>query len=53
MAPSLLLSLGHNRRLGGTILVWWGAQAVIWGGTAREYPLGVLPAASLQQFIEV
>ena len=30
VAPGLLLCLGHNPRLGGTILVW-GAQAVILG----------------------
>ena len=27
MAPSLLLSLGHNPRLGGTNLVWWQKQS--------------------------
>ena len=34
---SLLLSLGHNPRLGGTILVW-GVYAVIWGSTVPECP---------------
>ena len=37
IAPSLLISSGHSPRLGGAIFVW-GAQAVIWGGTAPECP---------------
>ena len=36
-APSLLISSGHSPRLGGRIFVW-GAQALIWGGTAPECP---------------
>ena len=44
VAPSLLISSRHSPRLGGTIFVWGaqfsfgGAQAVIWGGTARVCP---------------
>ena len=52
VAPSLLLSLEHNPRLGGTVLVW-GAPAVIWWARPRNAPRGVGPAASLQQFIEL
>ena len=37
VAPSLLISLGHSSRLGGHNFRL-GAQAVIWGGTAPEYP---------------
>ena len=43
VAPSPLISSGHSPRLGGTIFVW-GAQAVIWGGTAPKCPpLGAGP----------
>ena len=52
VAPSLLLSLGHNIRLGGTILVL-GAQAVIWEARPRNVPRGDGPAATSQQFIEL
>ena len=37
VAPSRLISSRHSPRLGGTILAW-GAQAVIWGGTAPVCP---------------
>ena len=37
-APSLLISSGHNPRLGGGTIFVWGAQAVSWGGTAPECP---------------
>ena len=37
----LLLS-GHNPRLGGTLLAW-GAQTVIWVGTAPKCPRGAGP----------
>ena len=43
---------GAQFSLGGTVLVR-GAQSVIWGGTARNAPSSVGPAASLQQFIEL
>ena len=42
MVPSLLLSLRHNPRLGGTFLVW-GAEAVIWGARPRNAPHGAGP----------
>ena len=36
--------LGHHSRLGGTILVWGGAQAVIWGvARPRNAPRGAGP----------
>ena len=37
-APSLLISSGHNPRLGGGTILVWEAQAVIWAGTAPECP---------------
>ena len=37
-SPSLLISLGHSPRLGGGTIFVWGAQAVIWGGTAPGCP---------------
>ena len=36
VAPSLLISSGHSPHLGGGTIFVWGAQAVIWGGTAPE-----------------
>ena len=38
VAPSLLISSGHKPRLGGTDIVWRGAQPVIWGERPRNAP---------------
>ena len=52
VAPSLLLSLGHNPRLGAQFL--FGEHKQLLGGARpRNAPRGVGPAANLQQFIEL
>ena len=43
VAPSLLISSGHNPRLGGGTMFVWGAQALIWGHGPGMPPPPVAP----------
>ena len=55
VAPSQLLSLGHNPGLGGTILVWGGTSSDLGGARPRNAPVVALVLLPLiwQFFFEV